>query len=1195
MSQRERRTFVHLHNHTNFSLLDGATRIDRLVSHCCAEGMRAVAITDHGNMFGAVQFYRKARDSGVKPLLGMEAYLAAGSRHDRGEASAGRERFHQLLLAKDQTGYRNLMKLSSVGYLEGFYYKPRIDKTILAEHAKGLIATSSCLSGEVPQYLLRGDYEGARGALGELVEIFGHGNVYVELQDQGLSEQRQINPELIRLAGELDLPLIATNDCHYLLKEDAQAHDALLCIQTGKGMSHPGRMKFPNDEFYVKTATEMSAIFAEVPEAITNTEKVAERCNVVLNFEENHLPRFPVPEGQTLNGYFESVVHDGFERRIEALQAVTSERANGPSGWAAKHDLKQYCERLEAELSTIVSMGFAGYFLIVWDFIRYAKDAGIPVGPGRGSAAGSLVAYALGITDVDPLEYGLFFERFLNPERISLPDIDIDFCMRRRGEVIDYVANKYGRDRVAHIITFGTMAAKGSIRDVGRAMDLPYGEVDRVAKLIPDDLDATIDAAVSSVPALQEAISKDLKVAELVNLARQLEGQVRHASTHAAGVVIADQPLTNYVPLYKPPAGHGGNQEHAIATQFPMNDVEAIGLLKMDFLGLRTLTVVHDSLDFISQDLGKKFTTDDIPIDDPETFKLFASGSTSGIFQFESTGMRDALRKLEPSRIEDLIAMNALYRPGPIGSGMIDEYIRRKHDPTKVKYLLPQLEEVQKETYGVIVYQEQVMQIASELAGFSLGEADVLRKAMGKKKPEVMVSMKEKFIEGCKARDVPQNLAKEIWDQVVEFAGYGFNKAHSAAYALLAYQTAFLKANYPVYFMAALLSSDYDNTDKVVRYISECREIGIPVLPPDVNESNVSFTPTGEAIRFGLAAIKGVGEGAVLAILDARDRISAFNSLFQFCEEVDLGKGINRRTVESLIKSGAFDSMIIQEDSDPGPGNIRALLMSSLDIALESGQRRQRDRQMGQTNLFVDLDVETGGADRQPSSWPVSSAVPWTEREILAAEKESLGFYITGHPLERHRDQLRQFANATTATLSKMNSAGEISLGAIITSIRDLKTRKGERMAVVQVEDLDGYAEVVVFPDAYRACFSLLNEDEVVLISGRPETDGDTARMIAGDIQPLRTFFEQKSHEQAREVQISVTLNGLAEGVPDQLRDLLERHRGEVPVSICLQQASPEGFRAHVAPNRFLWVTPSPELVAELEELLGNGSVHLRR
>ena len=882
------------------------------------------------------------------------------------------------------------------------------------------------------------------------------------------------------------------------------------------------------------------------------------------------------------------MTRDGFAKRRKTIDPLAEAGRLG-------HPLADYEARLEKEIGVIRRVGFSGYFLIVWDFIRYAREAGIPVGPGRGSAAGSLVAYALGITDVDPLEYGLFFERFLNPERISLPDIDIDFCMRRRGEVIEYVADKYGRDRVAHIITFGTMAAKAAIRDVGRVMDLPFGEVDKVAKLIPNELDATLDSAVKSVPALQELINKDPQVAELVDLARQLEGQVRHASTHAAGVVIADQPLTDYVPLYRPPAGSSGNQEQAVVTQYPMNDVEAIGLLKMDFLGLKTLTVVHDALASISLERGTEMTSADIPIDDVETFKIFAAGATSGIFQFESSGMRDALRKLGPSRIEDLIAMNALYRPGPIGSGMIDEYIRRKHDPAQVRYLLPQLEEIQKETYGVIVYQEQVMQIASELAGFSLGEADVLRKAMGKKKPEVMASMEEKFIGGCKKREVPPDQAKEIWDQVVEFAGYGFNKAHSAAYALLAYQTAYLKANYPVHFMAALLSADRDHTDKVVRYISECREMEILALPPDVNESFVSFTATGEAIRFGLAAIKGVGEGAVLAVIEARERIGSFTSLYQFCEEVDLGKGINRRTIESLIKAGAFDSVGGNEDDEPDPGDVRARLMAMLDGALESGQRRQRDRRMGQTNLFADLGGAAAEAVTPPPRVPVSGYIRWEEREILAAEKESLGFYLTGHPLERYRRELAEFANATTADLGRMSGTREVSLGAIITGIRDLKTRKGERMAVLQVEDLEGYAEVVVFPDAYRACFNLLQEDEAVIISGRPESDDDAGRMIASDIQPLTSFFEEKANAKTREVLISVTLTGLAEDVPDMLRDLLERHRGEVPVSLRLKRPNPNGFRAHIAPNRFLWVQPSPELVSELEDLLGQGSVHFRR
>jgi len=1154
--------------------------------------MRAVAITDHGNMFGAVQFYRAARKAGLKPIIGMEAYVAPRSRFDRGGAGAGLDRsYHQLLLVKDQAGYRNLMKLSSIGYLEGFYYKPRVDKEMLAAHSEGLIATTSCLSAEIPILLLRGDMDRARAALAEMVDIFGKDNVFVELQDQGLPEQRRINPDLVRLASETDLPLVATNDCHYLRKEDANAHDVLLCIQTGKAISDPNRLKFPNDEFYLKSPEEMSEIFSEVPRAILNTEDIADRCNLSLNFDESHLPHFPVPEGRTLHDYFESVVRDGFDDRMRGLGGGSG----GGGNWSAKQDLQAYESRLAHELSTIVSMGFAGYFLIVWDFIRYAKEQGIPVGPGRGSAAGSLVAYALGITDVDPLEYRLVFERFLNPERISLPDIDIDFCMRRRGEVIEYVANKYGHEKVAHIITFGTMAAKAAIRDVGRALDMPYGDVDRVARMIPGDLDATIDSSVRSVPALQEAIKKDEQVADLVDLARQLEGQVRHASTHAAGVVIADEPLTEYVPLYRPASGSSSGDDHAVATQYPMNDVEAIGLLKMDFLGLRTLTLVHDCLESISQVEGKKFAAADIPLDDEHTFDLFSQGSTSGIFQFESSGMRDALRKLHPTHIEDLIAMNALYRPGPLGSGMVDEFIRRKQDPSKVEYLLPELEEIQRETYGVIVYQEQVMQIASQLAGFTLGEADVLRKAMGKKKPEVMASMEQKFIDGCKAHNVSPKLGKKVWDQVVEFAGYGFNKAHSAAYALLAYQTGFLKANYPVHFMAALLSSERDNTDKVVRYISECRDMEISVLPPDVNESDVSFTAVGNSIRFGLAAIKGVGETAVLAILEARDREGAFQSLIQFCEEVDLSRGINKRTVESLIKAGALDSIANGDAGSCGAGLLRAALVARLDRSLESGQRRRRDREMGQESLFAGISEPGGGQAKDILGDLEVECEPWTERQVLTGEKESLGFYITGHPLQRYSMELAEYASTTTGDLAHLGSKKEVTLGAIIISIRDLKTRKGDRMAVLQVEDLEGFAEVVVFPDAYRACFSLLREDEAVLVSGRSEPNEDSARMIASEIVPLKKFFDQKETEATRTVDISLVLTGLPVETPAQLREVLERHRGEVPVSLRLQRHGPEGFRARLMPNRFLWVQPTRALVADLEALLGEGNVKLRR
>ncbi|MFQ5742250.1 MAG: DNA polymerase III subunit alpha [Acidobacteriota bacterium] len=1188
-----RPAFVHLHNHSNFSLLDGASRIDQLIARCAATKMRAIAITDHGNMFGALGFYRQARQQGLKPILGLEAYLAPRSRHDRGNVERAHEgSFHQLLLARDQTGYRNLVKLASIGYLEGFYYKPRIDKQALADHSEGLIGTTSCLSGEVPRHLLQGNPKRARQALGELVDILGQGNVYVELQDHGLPQQRPLNAELIQLGKQFDLPLVATNDCHYLRKEDADAHDILLCIQTGKGISDPNRLRFPNQEFYLKTPEEMHRLFAEIPEALATTEAIADRCNVALNLEESHLPQFPVPDGYTLNDYFEKIVHEGFDRRMQAL--CKGNDAPPVGGWKARHPLEEYESRLQHELSIISSMGFAGYFLIVWDFIRYAKECGIPVGPGRGSAAGSLVAYSLGITDVNPLEYKLVFERFLNPERISLPDIDIDFCMRRRGEVIEYVANKYGREKVAHIITFGTMAAKAAIRDVGRALEMPYGDVDRIARMIPNDLNATIDSAVKTVPSLQEAVRKDSRVADLVKLARQLEGQVRHASTHAAGVVIADEPLTDYVPLYKPPSGQSSSQEHSVATQYPMNDVEAIGLLKMDFLGLRTLTLVYDTLESISQAGDEPFTTADIPLDDERTFELFSQGSTSGIFQFESTGMRDALRKLKPSRIEDLIAMNALYRPGPIGSGMIDEYIRRKQDPSMVKYLLPELEEIERETYGVIVYQEQVMQIASQLAGFSLGEADVLRKAMGKKQPQVMASMEQKFIDGCKARKVPKKMAKQIWDQVVEFAGYGFNKAHSAAYALLAYQTAYLKANFPVHFMAGLLSSERDNTDKVVRYIAECREMEIPVLPPDVNESDVSFTAVGGSIRFGLAAIKGVGEGAVLAILRAREGAGTFSSLYQFCEQVDVSKGINRRTIESLIKAGALDSLSKGNGSigSGGTGAERAWLMASLDRALESGQRQQRDREIGQSDLFAGL--ATPRTDEIGTGTGVTVEA-WNERQVLAAEKEALGFYITGHPLQRYAKQLAEFASATTADLAQIDVAKDVTLGAIIIGVRDLKTRRGERMAVLQLEDLEGFAEAVVFPDVYRACFRLLREDEAVLLHGRSEPNEDSARMIASQIMPLASSLDGRASEGTRTVEISMALTGLPVNTPDQLRQLLERHRGEVPVSLRLQRPGPGGFHALVVPNRYLWVQPSPQLVADLEILLGEGCVRLRR
>ncbi|NKB87937.1 MAG: DNA polymerase III subunit alpha [Acidobacteria bacterium] len=1169
--------FVHLHNHTNFSLLDGATRIDLLMDRCVELGMPAVAMTDHGNMFGAIQFYRAAKAKGIKPIIGMEAYLAPGARDSKTTGPRGGYASHLLLIAKNLQGYRNLLKLSSVGYLEGFYYRPRIDRDLLAEHSDGLIATTSCLSGEVSQCLLNGDMDGARRVVGEMIAIFGRDNYYVELQDQGLDEQRRINPDLVRLAQEFNLTLVATNDCHYLRQEDSAPHDVLLCIQTGKGINEPGRMKFPNQEFYVKTPDEMAQVFREVPQSLGATAEIAERCNVELSFEGHHLPNFPVPDGYTLDDYFEATVRQGFDERMLAL-------GYGNGSGPAPPD---YLQRLDYEVGVIREMGFPGYFMIVWDFIRFAKEQRIPVGPGRGSAAGSLVAYAMGITDVDPMHYGLVFERFLNVERISMPDIDIDFCMRRRGEVIEYVAEKYGHDRVAHIITFGTMAAKAAIRDVGRALEMSFGDVDKVAKMIPADLGATIAGAKESNEDLRDAIDEDEQVARLVELAEGLEGQIRHASTHAAGVVISDEPLTEYVPLYKAP---GGKDEMAqlVTTQFPMNDVEAIGLLKMDFLGLRTLTLVHDALSSISREKGKPFTADDIPLDNKKTYRLFAKGNTSGIFQFESSGMREYLKKLKPSELNDLIAMNALYRPGPIGSGMIDEYIERKRDPSQVIYELPQLEDILQETYGVIVYQEQVMRIAAALAGFSLGQADILRKAMGKKKPEVMESMAKQFLEGCEAKEVPARPAKKIWDLIVEFAGYGFNKSHSAAYALLAYQTGFLKANYPVHFMAAVLTNEESNTDKVVQYINECRGMGVKVLPPDINESQVHFTPVGEDIRFGLAAIKGVGEGAVEIIIEARERVGEFRNLVQFCEKVDLRSGINRKTLESLLKAGAMDSLVPDPEIDAR--STRALLEAQLEGALQAGQQKQRDLATGQGSL---LDGMEGSSDTEPV--PLGRIPePWTERDMLAAEKESLGFYVSGHPLQRYAEQLDTHADTTTVGIASARARKELAIGGMVLSIRQMTTRKGDRMAILQIEDMEGQARVVVFPKVYQKCATLLVEEAVLLVRGRKDTGDDDASILASSIESLTGITPPKEEPTAQSVEVVIQLDQLVDDVAGRLREVLERHRGNTPIVVQVRGAQPTNYRARITPNRYLFVEPTDALVGEIEEIVGADAVLLR-
>src|ERR1700722_3447631 len=891
--------FVHLHLHTDYSMLDGACDVEKLCNRAKEMGMPAVAMTDHGNIFGAVHFVNAAKQAGIKPIVCCELYICKKPDHNIQRLPPDGDTYnHLLVLAENEEGYRNLVKITSEASLHGFYYKPRISKKFLAEHSRGLIGLSGCLKGEVAERLTEGNYEAARNAAATFSDIFGKDNFFLEIQNQGLAQEHRIIPNLYQLEKDLGLPLVATNDSHYLCEDDAHAQDVMLCIQTGKSIHDTARMKFDGNQFFVKSYDEMSRVFKDSPDVLSRTLSIAERCSLKLEKVSNPFPEFEVPSGYTIDSYFVHVTREGFARRLEALRPLHEQGK-------LKHSIADYEQRLERELGIIQQMKFPGYFLIVWDFIRYARERDIPVGPGRGSAAGSLVSYALGITDIDPLQHELLFERFLNPERVSMPDIDIDFCMNRRGEVIQYVTQKYGRDNVAQIITFGTMATKAAIKDVGRAMDIPYADVDRIAKMVPTQLNITIDQAIEDSPQLREAMEKDAQIRELIETAKKLEGLVRNSGVHAAGVVISPRPLTELVPLHK-------TKNDEIVTAFDMVAIEKMGLLKMDFLGLTTLTILTDTLKLILQTRGIKLNLDKIPLEDEKTYQeVFYKGLTSGVFQFESHGMRDVLRKYQPNSIEDLTALNALYRPGPIQGGMIEDFIDRKHGRKKVEYELPELKEILQETLGVIVYQEQVMQIANRLAGYSLGEADLLRRAMGKKKAEEMAQQRERFVEGAAQRKFPPRKIEKIFDLMAQFAGYGFNKSPSAAYALLAYHTAYLKTHYPVEFMAALLSSEISKPENVVKYIKECREMGIAVEPPDVQVSDADFTPGAAGIRFGLTATKNVGRNAIDSILAARAKLAeenlTFANFWEFCEKVDL-RMMNKRVLESLIKSGALDS-----------------------------------------------------------------------------------------------------------------------------------------------------------------------------------------------------------------------------------------------------------------------------------------------
>jgi DNA polymerase-3 subunit alpha len=1146
--------FVHLHLHTDYSLLDGACEIGRLMDRAAELKMPAVAITDHGNLFGAVKFYEAALKRGLKPILGCEVYVASTNRFDR-LPDADRP-YHLILLCENERGYRNLLKLASSAFLEGFYYKPRIDKDLLARHADGLIGLSGCLRGEVAVALSADKFEVACQAAYNLRDIFGKGNFYIEIQDQGLLEEKRINPHLVRLARDTGIPLVATNDCHYLTKADARAQDVLVCIQTGKTLSDPNRMKFATDQFYFKSFEEMQALFGEAPEALSRTLEIAERCNVHLEEKQHVFPHFEVPAGETLDSFFEKVTRQGFAHRRERLE-------RSAAAGRLRYPLPAYEERLEREIELVKQMRFAGYFLIVWDFMRHAREQCIPVGPGRGSAAGSLAAYSLRITDIDPLQHDLLFERFLNPERISFPDIDIDFCMRRRSEVINYVTEKYGRENVSQIITFGTMGAKAVIRDTGRALDIPFAEVDKIAKLVPNTLDITLAEAIKQSPELRQLKENDQRVADLLQVASHLEGLVRHASTHAAGVVISPQPLQEIVPLYK-------SNKDEITTQYAMDDLEKIGLLKMDFLGLTTLTVIDDCVKLIEATRGEKLDLENLPLNDEESYALLGKGLTAGVFQFESRGMTDILQRVKPSRLADLTALNALYRPGPLQGGMIDDYIARKTGKKRVTYDLPQLKEILEETYGVIVYQEQVIRIFNRVAGFTLGEADVVRRAMGKKDQEEMVANREKFLVGAKKNNVPAAKAERLWELVKQFAGYGFNKSHSAAYALVAYQTAYLKTHYPVEFMSALLSSEIGNQDKLTKYLNECRDINIPVLPPDVNSSDLVFTPAGNSIRFGLTAIKNVGAAAIESVLAARRKLGRFDTLLQFCENVDL-RLLNKRVIESLIKAGAFDSL----------GARRSPHMAVLDRVMDLGQKRQRESNSGQHGLFMgDANVEP------PPPLDLPDVPDWTESERLAGEKEVLGFYVTGHPLEKYMGRLATITRHDSSSLEELAHESPVTLAGILTNLRVRPSKKGDLWASGMLEDNRGSVELLVFPQAYQQLQSVLKRDVALLIKGRVRhEENQRTKVVVNEARPLDAAV---NGAQSR-LRIRVNLAEAGEGLAGELADLLAAHPGNCPV--ILEVTRPGDFVANLRLNRPRAVKADEEVISRLRALCGESAI----
>jgi len=1157
-------SFVHLHVHTQYSLLDGANKIDALVNKAKSTGMPAIAMTDHGNMFGAVEFYKKATAAGIKPIIGCEVYVAPKSRFDKGvsrtEDFETGGNYHLILLAMDRLGYQNLCRLVTLSYKEGFYYKPRIDKELLRDFNGGLIALSGCLASEVNQSLIAGSMDRARAVMEEYRAMFD-GRYYVEIQDNHLAEQEKANVELIRLAHEMSLPLVATNDCHYLEKEDSKAHEVLLCIQTGKTLADEKRFHFETDQLYVKDPDTMLAAFPHFPEAISNTVDLAGRCNLELKFGEYQFPVFATPKQETLDDYLEEQARLGLDRRLEKLRAAAD--------WNDDRE-KPYQERLQVELAVIREMGFAGYFLIVADFTNYAKAQGIPVGPGRGSAAGSLVAYALGITDLDPLPYNLLFERFLNPERKSMPDIDMDFCFERRDEVIRYVREKYGEDCVAQIITFGTLKGKAAIKDVGRVLDFPYADTDKIAKLYPapkQGKDFPLKEALEMEPRLQELRDKGERETQLFNFAFKLEGLLRHVSKHAAGVVISERPLIETLPLFV-------DKDGSVITQFPYGDVDAIGLIKFDFLGLKTLTMINNIVRRVREGRGIEIDVNNLPLDDKPTYRLMSKGDAVGVFQMESGGMRKLLTQLRPSTFEDVIAVLALYRPGPLETGMVEEFTKRKHGKAKIEYLHPALEPILRDTYGVIVYQEQVMQIAQVLAGYTLGDADNLRRAMGKKKKEEMQKERERFIERSTARKLPDKLAGEIFDQMETFAAYGFNKSHSAAYALVTYQTAYLKAHYREEFMAGLLTLEMGEIDKTYKNIAECREHGIRILPPDVNESREDFTvgqpdeTNRRPIRFGLGAVRGVGSKAIDAIIAARAS-GPFTSLADFCKRVQ-GQQVNRRVIESLIKCGAFEST----------GEARRRMLEGLERVCQwAAQGNKVEVETPQIGLFA-----PGAIPKVEVPAPALPDVPeWDAKERLRAERDTIGFYVSGHPLDKYERDLKKLTDTTIDILREKETQSKVRLGGVVHTLKYKNSRKGDRYAVFNLEDRLGVVEVITWPETFKKFEAAIHSDEPVVISGTLENSEERCQIIADEVISLLDMRERTYSQ----VHFALLADRVGEQELRQLRDTLTCHSGSCDAFLHL--LLPDRTETIIALPSNLRVAPTESMVEAVERLFGNG------